>query len=163
MLRARSERTMGWTSVFFSADGRLGQGGFILGAGLLILGGVLSHLVPGLGLIYAVVSFYAWICLLSKRLHDMGRSGWLQAAPFLLGWTLMAAGGGLGAASVATLLASAPSLRLMAAGAAAAGLVAVGLFIVGGTVHLLLLIWVALSPGQRGFNRYGPPPGEALV
>jgi len=37
------------------------------------------------------VSVYAGVCLYSKRLHDMGRSGWLQLIVLIpvLGWLVL--------------------------------------------------------------------------
>ena len=74
-----------WVQVFFSSTGRMGRGWFVLtGVFLLailygydaIAGGVL-RLLTG----WAVFSliFFSAACILSKRLHDRGRSGWWAA------------------------------------------------------------------------------------
>ncbi len=34
-----------------------------------------------------------------------------------------------------------------------------GALCLGGLMHLILLLWLGLSPGQVGPNRYGPEPG----
>ncbi len=153
---------MSWVEVFFSAEGRIGRGVFLLAALTLAAVGAAAPLIlPFLAPVIWLVSFYSWICVFAKRLHDLGRSAWLQTAPFLLGWILMSVGAASGLASVVGLFSLGPA----ALGAAALGglLVTAGLFLLGGLVHLLLVGWLGVTPGQGGFNRYGPPPGHPLV
>lgn len=71
--------------LFLSARGRLGRTPFLLSAGLIIV--LLSiyealsppalHWITG-WLVYPALVFVG-ACLLSKRLHDRGRSGWWAA------------------------------------------------------------------------------------
>ena len=150
---------MNWSALFFSAEGRLGQKDFWLAAALLLLFGVFIHAAPGLGTLLWLLSFYCWICLYSKRLHDIGRSGWLQIAPFVLGWLLMTVGLVMGVSSLFGLLFS--GLPHFVGGMVLGGVaVGLGLFSLGGVMHLILLLWLGLTPGQIGPNRYGPEPGR---
>jgi uncharacterized membrane protein YhaH (DUF805 family) len=77
-----------WMELFLSARGRLGRAPFLASAVVLVLAlSVYEALVtPSLHwitgwLVYPALVF-AGACLLSKRLHDRGRSGW-WAAPIL--------------------------------------------------------------------------------
>ena len=75
--------------LFFSADGRSQRTPFCLGAILLLLllalyqsvDSVTLHWVTG-WFVYPLLTYPA-VCVLSKRLHDRGRSGWF-AAPIIL-------------------------------------------------------------------------------
>ncbi|MFI4935011.1 MAG: DUF805 domain-containing protein [Caulobacterales bacterium] len=79
------EGQIGWTDLLFSASGRLGRTPFVIGSLALI--GVAAvyesaaaptlHWLTG-WLIYPAL-LYVGTCLLSKRLHDRGRSGWWAA------------------------------------------------------------------------------------
>jgi len=74
-----------WVELFFSSAGRLARGPFLVAAAVLIaiaalyesLMGPTLHWLTG-WLIYPLLIFCA-ACLLSKRLHDRGRSGWIAA------------------------------------------------------------------------------------
>jgi uncharacterized membrane protein YhaH (DUF805 family) len=121
---------------------------------------VVAHAAIGIGTLLWLLSTYCWICLYSKRLHDIGRSGWLQIVPFVLGWLLMTFGFAFGVASVFGLLFS--GLPHFLGGVVLGGMaVAFGMFCVGGLMHLVLLLWLGLTRGQTGPNRYGPEPGAA--
>lgn len=153
---------MSWRSEFFSAEGRIGPGAFWRDALVLTLAWALAHALGPLGFLLLLVTFYSWICILSKRLHDAGRSGWLQALPVVLGWSLMALGGSLGFWSLLS-LATGGFVPFLAGAAVAGGLIALALFLLGGLAHFLFVIWVGLARPEPGFNRYGPEPGRPLV
>ena len=73
------------TDLLFSAKGRLARGPFLVTAALLIAAVALYeaviwpplHWVTGV-FVYPLV-FYVGACILSKRLHDRGRTGWWAA------------------------------------------------------------------------------------
>jgi uncharacterized membrane protein YhaH (DUF805 family) len=75
--------------LFFSADGRIARTPFWLGATLLLMllalyqsvDSVTLHWVTG-WFVYPLLTYPA-VCVLSKRLHDRGKSGWF-AAPIIL-------------------------------------------------------------------------------
>ncbi len=77
-MNGRSE----WAELFFSSNGRLSRTPFLVAAGVLIgftvvyeaIAGFTLHWLTG-WLVYPVLLF-SGACLLSKRLHDRGRSGW---------------------------------------------------------------------------------------
>lgn len=78
-----------WGELFFSASGRIGQVPFTVAAVvLLLLLGFFQSLVTGplqlaLGVIVYAALLYCGACVLSKRLHDRGRSGWWAAVILL--------------------------------------------------------------------------------
>lgn len=77
-----------WRDLFLSAQGRLARTPFLIGAGILIMFmvlyegagagfGLVAHWATG-WLVYPA-AIYAGACVLSKRLHDRGKSGWWAA------------------------------------------------------------------------------------
>ena len=77
---------MGFAELFFSAQGRAPRLPSLIAAAVLLgltalyeaLVGATLHWITG-WFIYPAL-FYAGACVLSKRLHDRGRSGWWAAA-----------------------------------------------------------------------------------
>jgi uncharacterized membrane protein YhaH (DUF805 family) len=79
-----------WKTLFVSADGRLARTSFWIAAAILLIvmatyeglvaGAAALHWITGWP-IYLLALFFG-TCVLSKRLHDRGRSGWF-AAPIL--------------------------------------------------------------------------------
>jgi uncharacterized membrane protein YhaH (DUF805 family) len=106
------------------------------------------------------------VCLFAKRLHDMGRSGWLQLAPYVIGVLAFIIGFALfGSALVSAAMAmrnAAPGPGGLAVllGSLGGFLMVLG---VAGLVNLIFLIWVGATPGQVGENIYGPDPLSANV
>jgi uncharacterized membrane protein YhaH (DUF805 family) len=81
---------MGPVELFFSAVGRAARLPSLIGAAVLVTLAAIyetfvedfwSHVLTGV-VIYPPI-FYCGACILSKRLHDRGRSGW-WAAPILV-------------------------------------------------------------------------------
>ena len=154
---------MDWKFLFLSSDGRISRQQFWIGALILIGAGVVAGWIPLINVIFFFVSLYAWVCLYSKRLHDFGKSGWLTAIPvslfiaaFFLAMLTMGGMAAMGAfkgmhgdyANPAAMLGAGITAMLLGL----AALVALG-----------FLLWVGLTPGQPGDNRYGPPPSPEPV
>jgi uncharacterized membrane protein YhaH (DUF805 family) len=77
-----------WSELFFSSTGRAGQmPSIIAGAVLLLVFAFYRSVVSGplefLNWIVYPVLLYCGACVLSKRLHDRGRSGWWAAVILL--------------------------------------------------------------------------------
>jgi uncharacterized membrane protein YhaH (DUF805 family) len=75
----------GWGVLFFSASGRSARTPSLIAAAILLGGAALYEAVVGPTLhwltgwfVYPVL-IYCGACVLSKRLHDRGRSGWWAA------------------------------------------------------------------------------------
>jgi uncharacterized membrane protein YhaH (DUF805 family) len=84
-----------WTEFLFNASGRIGRGTFLdaIAAVVALLAlydqalGWIGHLL--LGWIVHPLLFFVAACLISKRFHDTGRSGWRSAivlCAFCLAW-----------------------------------------------------------------------------
>lgn len=78
-----------WLELFFSSTGRVSRGPFILAAAVLIVLALLYKAAFGPTVelltgwfVYPALLFSA-CCVLSRRLHDRGRSGWLAAVVVL--------------------------------------------------------------------------------
>lgn len=154
---------MDWKSLFFSADGRIGRGEFWIGWLVLLGVNVVAGWIPLLGWVLVLVSIYCSICIYAKRLHDMGKSGWLQLIPIAI---CFVAGGfavisiGFGAAMAA--LSGASDDMVTGAALSGLGMGVLGLA-VSALVGLAFLLWVGLSSGEPGPNRYGEPPAKSAV
>ncbi len=78
-----------WSQLFFSAKGRVRQLHFVIAAALLFVGlclyesAVKGPLQFATGWVVYPALFYMGACVLSKRLHDRGRSGWWAAVILL--------------------------------------------------------------------------------
>lgn len=88
---------------------------------------------------------FSWliICLMSKRLHDIGWSGWFSAFQLIP----------IAVAGINYALTSTGGERLPFELTQAAQIIYLTLTLLA---LLILLVW----PGTKGPNRYGPPPGE---
>ena len=74
-----------WGELFFSANGRAPRATSLLAAAILLSVGALYEAIVGRTLhwltgwfVYPAL-FFCGACVLSKRLHDRGRSGWWAA------------------------------------------------------------------------------------
>ena len=154
-------RRMDWKSLFFSGDGRIGRQTFWIGFAVLMGAWVIINMVPGFGQLIAIAMTWCWICLYAKRLHDMGKSGWLVLVPVLT-WVValviafIAGGAGIIAAAMHT------GDRAMAAfwGGMGGAVLAFGL---AGLVNLGFLLWVGLTAPTPGENAYGPHPAAVSL
>lgn len=123
--------------IFWHSTYRIGRSAFIAAAAALLAvrAGLDLAFVYGLPVwplvILVLLTGFSAMCVLSLRLHDRGRSGWwswLILALFSLAWPLTRG-------------------------------VAIDAFNVTSSVLLVFaFIDLALMPGQKGLNRYGPPP-----
>lgn len=154
---------MDWKTVFFSPEGRISRQTFWI-AWLVLLGvNVVAGWIPLVGFIISLVAIWCSICIHSTRLHDMGKTGWLQLIP-ILAWVvafgvLMMS---LGAAIVAGgITGSAEQVAtIVLAGGLGGGLLAM---LVAFLVGLAFLLWVGLTPGEPGPNRFGEPPASTTA
>ena len=148
---------MDWQTLFLKADGRIGKRDFWIGFAILFAVGFVAGLIPIIGQIIALVLIYPWVCVYAKRLHDMGKTAWLILVPFGVGIVAMVVG--LMSGGMAMMGMGAAGTDAAAANAAMAGLGMFGLLMaLAGLVGLAFLLWVGLSNGDPGENRYGPPP-----
>lgn len=149
---------MDWTKLFFSPDGRIGRQAYWIGWLVLIGANALLFWVPFLSL----VTVYCWICVCSKRFHDMGKSGWLSAIPVTLSIVMpIGAVIAVAGAAVASSISGASDETVVAAvlsAVAGSALLLLGALVIG----IGFLIWQGVALGEPGPNRYGPPPPPSL-
>ena len=146
-----------WRKLFLDATGRIGQRDYWIGFGILFLASLLLSWIPLIGLIVSLAAAYSGVCLSSKRLHDMGRSGWLAAIPYgaFIGATLLSAVsliGMMGAASY-------DSGSGMAAGIGSFGLI----WTLAILINIGFVIWLGVTVGQPQDNQYGPLPQRLVT
>lgn len=149
---AGSGSSFDWKTLFLEPNGRIGQKDYWIGVGILFAAGLVLGWIPLIGTLVSLASIYFGICVSSKRLHDMGKSGWLAAIPY-------------GVTALAVVLSAMTFIGgMMSAGygddfGAMAGMGgAVSLWGLAFLVNLGFLIWLGVTAGQPGDNLYGPPP-----
>jgi uncharacterized membrane protein YhaH (DUF805 family) len=151
---------MDWKTLFLTPEGRIDRRDFWIGFAIIMGANIVLQLIPLIGQLIGFLLFWPQICIHAKRLHDMGKSAWLMLAPFVASIVciiLAFTTGGmamLGAASM-----NEQGDDSAAIGSAMAGLgAALGFMGVGLLIGLAFLLWVGLSRGESGPNRFGAPP-----
>jgi uncharacterized membrane protein YhaH (DUF805 family) len=148
---------MDWKNLFLTADSRIGKRDFWIGFLILFVANIVLSLIPVIGWLVSLALMYPMVCLYSKRLHDFGKTGWLTLVPFVAFFGAMVVGGLTG--GMALLGMGAAGSDAAAASAAVAGLgMFGGLMALAGLISLGFLLWVGLTNGDPGENRYGLPP-----
>jgi uncharacterized membrane protein YhaH (DUF805 family) len=149
---AGSGATFDWRKLFLDANGRIGQKDYWIGFGIVFAAGLVFGWIPLIGFLFSLAAIYAGVCVSSKRLHDMGRSGWLAAIPY-------------GAYAAATLLSVIFFMGAMGAAhydngmGFVAGMGTMGLlWTLAFVLNVGFVIWLGVTPGQPADNAYGPPP-----
>lgn len=140
---------MNWQYLFLAIDGRVARKDFWIGAAALIVAGLICGVIPLVGSLGSLALTIPWTCLMTKRLHDLGRSGWLvliAVVPAAISATM-----GLFTALAAS------SFATMGAAFATAGLTLM-VSTAALLVSLAFLLWVGLTPGEASSNAYGPAP-----
>ena len=132
---------MDWVKLLLSPQGRITRAPFWFGIMVIIIASLALRLIPGpIGRLVSLVLLWPQICVNAKRLHDMGRTGWWLVAPILIGVA------GLAIAFV------------MGSGGGIPPQPAIAPLAVVALVSLGFLLWLGLTPGQAGANRFGEAP-----
>ncbi|MBB1179707.1 DUF805 domain-containing protein [Brevundimonas aurantiaca] len=150
-----------WQKLFLSFEGRIRRSHFWIGWLILLGVGVVAGWLPIIGGLISLALIWPNLAITVKRLHDMGKTGWLAAIPWgaaivfmTIGFVMVmgaAIAGGMGPDyyedNPAALFA------MMSPG--------VGAFVLAALVPLAFLLWIGLVEGDKGDNRFGPnPKGE---
>ncbi|HWE47298.1 MAG TPA: DUF805 domain-containing protein [Caulobacteraceae bacterium] len=147
---------MDFKALLLSPAGRVNREDFWVGFLILAAADVLVLLIPLVGWALMVASIYCWICLYSKRLHDMGKPAWLIAIPYGVWLIPVVAAIVMGGMAIVSGLVNGDD-----SGTSFSVLAGLGGFLTACLVALLIglgfLLWMGLTPGQTGDNRYGSP------
>ncbi|WP_082539875.1 MULTISPECIES: DUF805 domain-containing protein [unclassified Caulobacter] len=151
---------MDWKTLFLSPEGRIGRQAFWIGWLCLLGASVVLSAIPLIGHVLMLVVIYASVCIHTKRLHDMGQTGWWQVLPVVFGPVLvMGSALSIGVLpAIAALTHGEPELSVLAA----LGGFAVSCFIAF-AIWLAFTLWVGCSSGQIGDNKYGSPPTDTAA
>ncbi len=146
-------------TALFSFEGRMRRTHFWIGW-LICLGiGVVAGWIPIIGVLLSIALIWPNLAITVKRLHDMGHTGWLAAVPFVanvVGAIFIFATVG---AQIFTNYAAIDNEDPAAVWAMIGPMF--GILGILALVNLGFLLWVGLTNGQRGDNRFGPnPKGE---
>lgn len=126
-----------------SSKGRIGRSAFW--TGWLVLGGVVglcNAVLPVFGWLLAAPTVYGFVCVSTKRLHDMGVSGWLASIPVV---TATAALVGILGGAIELLSQGGPGPVMLTG-------------LVSAIIAVTFLIWTGVTVGEPGDNRFGSPP-----
>jgi uncharacterized membrane protein YhaH (DUF805 family) len=151
---------MDWKNLFFSPEGRIGRQAFWIGWLCLLGANVVAGWVPFFGWALSLATVYGSVCIHTKRLHDMGQTGWWQVLPWVFG-PILVAGSAISigvSAAFAALSHGEPDLAAITA----LGGFFISLF-VAFAVWLAFTLWVGCSTGQPGENKYGSEPLNTAV
>lgn len=136
-----------WLHVLGSPHGRLARIRFLGSSFVFNLLGGLIGLIPVVG----VIALWPHIAMRTKRLHDMGLSGWLQILPVVL---IVLAN------LFATFLMIAPMFGLVGLLLTRLSPLTVPVYALAILIDFLFFAWLAGTPGQAGPNRYGADPHD---
>lgn len=143
-------------TALFSFEGRLRRSHFWIGW-LICLGiGVVAGWIPLIGIVISIGLIWPNLAITVKRLHDMGLSGWLAAIPFVanvVGFIMMFASVGASVFLNLAGLENEDPAAILAVIGPVFGILGILLL-----VNLGFLLWVGLTEGKPGPNKYGPNP-----
>jgi uncharacterized membrane protein YhaH (DUF805 family) len=153
---ARPAGGIDWSALFWSMDGRIRRSHFWAAWGILFAANLLLGWIPLIGFLVSLALIWPSIAIQTKRLHDMGKTGWFQLLPYAA-WivAIIVAVSAIGFSAVSNpegFENGDPSAVFSALGPLAIAFVLVLLGSIG------YLIWIGATEGQPGRNRFGPNP-----
>ncbi len=150
-----------WQKVLFSFEGRIRRSHFWIGWLILLGVGVIAGWLPVIGGLISLALIWPNLAISVKRLHDMGKTGWLVAIPWVASTILVFVSVMMiGMAAVANGLSEQDFENDPVAALALIG-PAFGAFGLLFLVNFGFLLWIGLVDSQKGDNRFGPnPKGE---
>lgn len=145
-----------WKTLFLSFEGRTRRSHFWIGWLILLGVGVVAGWIPILGGLISLALIWPNLAITVKRLHDMGKSGWLAAIPYvaaIVGFIFVFITVGASVfANAAALEQEDPAAIFALIGPMFGILALVGLVCLG------FLLWIGITDSQPGDNQYGPNP-----
>lgn len=154
--RSSSSGGIDWSALFWSAEGRIRRSHFWAAWGIIFAANLLLGWIPLVGFLVSLALIWPSIAIQTKRLHDMGKTGWIQLAP--MGAWIVAIIVGVSAMG----LTAVSNPQGFENGDPAAMFAAMGPMFIAFAVVMLgslgYLIWIGATEGQPGRNQYGANP-----
>ena len=143
-------------SAVFSFNGRLRRSHFWISWAIMCATWWFTFWVPFLNIIFFFVLLWTNLAVGAKRFHDMGKTGWLIAIP----WVLLIGAQIAAIAVVGVAAITNPQAFESEDPAAMMALMgSVGLFaLVALPVSIGFWLWLGIADSQPGGNKYGPNP-----
>ncbi|MBJ7320618.1 MAG: DUF805 domain-containing protein [Brevundimonas sp.] len=145
-------------SAMLSFNGRLRRSHFWIGFLIIFGASLVLGWIPFLGGLISLALIWPNLAISVKRLHDMGKSGWLVAIPWatstilvIIGFVVMFAGI-VASGMDESYYEDNPMAALSIMGPA------VGAFAIATLINLAFLLWIGVTDSQKGDNRFGPNP-----
>lgn len=136
--------------------GRSDRQEYWISVALLVVAGVVLELLNMQAATIAVTVM--WIITWMRRLHDIGRPGWMSLLPVIIGFAIISAGLALAGPSLVNAIADMekgnppPNLSDRTA------YIFIAVVIAALIVQFGFTIWLGVKKGDAGNNRFGAPP-----
>ncbi len=145
-----------WSALFWSAEGRIRRSHFWAAWGIIFVANLLLGWIPLIGFLVNLVLIWPSIAIQTKRLHDMGRTGWLQLIPigaWIVAIIVIIASVGMTAFSNPEGFENGDPAAVF--GVMGPMFIAIALVFLG---SIGFLIWIGATEGRPGRNQYGDNP-----
>lgn len=103
-----------------------------------------------------------WVITWLRRLHDIGKPGWIALIPVALMFIAIMIGLALGGQPFLNAIVALESMNTNAAIPDRVAYLIIGVGLVAVICQFGFTIWLGVRKGDPGQNRFGPPP-EAIV
>jgi uncharacterized membrane protein YhaH (DUF805 family) len=143
-------------SAVFSFNGRLRRSHFWISWAIMCATWWVTFWIPLVNIIFQIVLLWSNLAVGAKRFHDMGKTGWLIAIP----WVLLIGAQIAAIAVIGVAAISNPQAFENEDPAAIMGLMgSLGIFaLIALPVSLGFWLWLGIADSQPGRNKYGPNP-----
>lgn len=144
-----------WKHLLFSFDGRIRRTHYWIGWAVTFGAGLVLSVIPILNLL-GLLLLWPTFAIAAKRFHDMGRTGWLIAIPYvvqIVAFIYLIASLGVAAFSDPDRFENMEpqqALALIGPG--------IGILMLAMVIALGFWLWMGIADSQRGENRFGPNP-----
>ncbi|MGN6516646.1 MAG: DUF805 domain-containing protein [Rhizomicrobium sp.] len=146
--------------MFSFFTGRSGRQEYWISVGLLI---VAAFVLSALRMEAASAAItIMWVITWLRRLHDIGKPGWIALIPVALMFIAIMIGLALGGQPFLNAIVALESMNTNAAIPDRVAYLIIGVGLVAVICQFGFTIWLGVRKGDPGQNRFGPPP-EAIV
>ena len=140
--------------------GRSGRQEYWISVGLLI---VAAFVLSALHMEAASAAItIMWVITWMRRLHDIGRPGWVALLPIALMFIAIMIGLTLGGQPFLAAIAALESMNTNIAISDRIAYLIIGVGLVAVICQFGFTIWLGVKKGDQGSNRFGPPPEQII-